>query len=204
MDDNTKNFIAHVRSECKLHDVKLRLSPYKRVRSHGYCSGYFSDDPRELAVSKKSSEFLGILVHEFCHMQQWLDKTSVWTDTITECGVEAWELMVDYLDGVHFDQKDIDRAFEIIMLCERDCDMRSVKMIKKYKLPIDVKTYIKQANAYHYFYHVVKDTRKWYGKMPIYMNKNVINLCPDNFRRNTVRSIPDDIYAAILDHIESK
>lgn len=197
-----QDFLYHVKEECKKHGVKFRLSPYKRLKSGGYCTGYFSPDPPELAVAEKSKEFWSVLVHEFCHMQQWIEKTPVWTNDTTKGGFESWELMVGYMNGEKYPQEDIDEAFEIIIRCERDCDMRSVKMIKKYNLPIDTKKYIKQSNAYHYFYHVVKEKKKWYGKQPIYSKKNVLDACPDNFRTNPVKGIPKEIREEIVKHIK--
>lgn len=196
-----KNFLNYVRLECKKHGVKLRLSPYKRVKAHGYCAGYFCSSIPEIAVARKNKDFWSILVHEFCHMQQWIEQVPEWVESKTTGGYEAWELMEGYLSGTDYPQQDIDEAFAIIIKCERDCDMRTVKMVKKYNLPIDVSMLIKQSNAYHWFYHIVKEKRKWYGKTPIYSKKKVLELCPDNFRTNPSKGIPDDVRKMMLRYI---
>jgi len=200
----TEDFLNYVRMECKKHGVKLRLSNHKRVRSDGYCSGYFSADPPELAVARKSKEFWPVLVHEFCHMQQWLEDADVWINGTTSNGTDAWALMVNYIGGHDYDQDEIDQAFSIIIRCERDCDQRAVKMIKKYNLPIDTDRYIRQSNAYHYFYHIVKETRKWYGKEPIYSHQSILDLCEANFRSDPVRGIPDLIRREMMKYMKDK
>ena len=44
---------------------------------------------------------------------------------------------------------------------ELDNERRTAKLIKKWKLSIDLKDYIKKANAYIHFYNWMFHTRKW-------------------------------------------
>jgi len=198
------SFLEFVKNECKEYNVTLRLSKTKRVRSGGYVSGYFSESDLVIAVAMKSDEWLSTLVHEFCHMRQWKEDSEFWINSEIDDGTDAWDIMESHLRGEKVSQSHINQAYKIIIACERDCDMRAVKMMKKFNLPIDIKNYIKQANAYHYFYHCVRDTGKWYGKVPVYCNKKVLDLCPDNFRSDTIKKIPQNIHDAICEHINGR
>lgn len=44
---------------------------------------------------------------------------------------------------------------------ELDNEKRSVKIIKKYGLSVDVDEYIQKANAYVHFYNYMKISRRW-------------------------------------------
>ena len=75
-----KPFVAYVRRMCKKHRVELMLAPSKTVmltdNFSADCSGYFNGDDRVLVVGcgKPFEEWIEILVHEFSHLQQWLDE----------------------------------------------------------------------------------------------------------------------------------
>ena len=73
--------------------------------------------------------------------------------------------------------------------CELDCEKRAVKLMKEYNLPIDIKKYIKQANAYVYFYNTMIDTRKWYKKSPCIV-KEILDIMPTKFERS-YKSLPN-------------
>jgi len=197
-------FIKHVKEECKKHGVRLRLAKTKRVRSGGYVSGYFDDEEPSLVVAMGNPNWVEILLHEFCHMQQWLEDSDIWRNSIVSTGEDAWTVMSRHLRGEEIKQSLLDEAYGMVIRCERDCDMRAVRMMKKFRLPIDTKEYIRQSNSYHYFYHAVKKTGKWYGKIPIYKNPDVVALCPDTFRAQTDKTCPEHIMNAILEHMKGK
>ena len=68
MDD--KEFIKHVKQECKKHNVKCILKNTKTVQLDGSsrCSGYF--DEESLVVAMNRPDAMQILVHEYCHLTQ--------------------------------------------------------------------------------------------------------------------------------------
>jgi hypothetical protein len=179
MDKNTQTFIDYVKSECKKHKVKFK--PYKR----GYvkladgvkCGGFFddSDHPAVLAFAQGREDFLGLMVHEYCHMTQWLEKIPLWKEA--EDGLSR---MWDWLSGTEVE--DIDGAINIARNLELDNEKRTVEMIKKWNLPIDVNEYIKKANAYIIFYNYLRISRKWSDPTNSpYRNQNIVDAMSDKF-----------------------
>jgi hypothetical protein len=67
---------------------------YLRLSGNIRCSGYFDEESKELVVAMNNTDWLGILVHEYCHMTQWLDGVKVWTD-----GCEGLEKVEEWLSG---------------------------------------------------------------------------------------------------------
>ena len=198
----TDKFVQFVKDECKEHGVKLRFSPYKRVKAGGYVSGYFDDNPPVLVIAKKHPLWLGILAHEFCHLRQWVEKADVYTKTKISTGECAWTVQNRQLAGEKIPEEHLDEAYRIIIRCERDCDLRAMDYIRKFKLPIDLKEYARQANAYHFFYHAVKARGKWYGKVPIYLNKKVIKLSPNHMRTDPENGCPPKLLEALIEHVD--
>lgn len=174
-----QRFLNHVTRECEKHDVKLDI----RAADYIWCdkirvSGYFDGDERVLAVAEKNKMSLYILVHEYAHMTQWLDQNSIWYANKT--------------DHIRFDEwlagKEVPEIHQIINEVrdlELDNEKRSVKLIKRFKLPIDVNHYRRQANSYLFFYEHIKNTRKWCKphNRP-YNNKKVVAVCPTRFLPN--------------------
>ncbi len=183
MDTNTSNFIEFVKSECAKHGVKFK--PYKRkyikLTDSIKCGGYFSDGADDsikvptLAFAQGSPDYLELLVHEYCHMTQWLDKIPLWDES-----EDSMNKIDQWLSGkrVHNIQKHLASSRDL----ELDNEIRSVKMIKKWKLPIDIATYTKKANAYVIFYNYMKYSRKWSspGNSP-YKNQIIIGAMSKKF-----------------------
>lgn len=178
--DNVQEFIKHVRTECKVHRIKFRLKPTKSVRTPDKikCVGYCEpDDLKELIVARKDKNWLMTLVHEYGHLTQWIDQCKEWTDTYDISNVDAW------LNGEEV--ADIETALAKTRDLELDNEKRSVKIIKKWNLPIDVKTYTRKANAYVQFYNYLLLTRRWCDpeNSPA-RNPKVWKKMPASFRMN--------------------
>lgn len=165
-------FVNLVSSECKKHSVRFYRSRGRTVRSPGgNCRGWFGEDdykPNQMvlavATGDSVSKWLPILVHEFCHMHQWLEKDPTYTRSD-----EATGLLWEWLEGkIELSPKKAKHYAVLTLENELDCERRAVKLIKKLNLAINVDKYIKQANAYVYFYHLVAKHRRWYspGKSP--------------------------------------
>ena len=141
-------------------------------------SGYFDEIEKKLVVAGKKNIWLGVLVHEYAHLTQWVDGCKEWIE-----GCEGLPKVDEWLAGkrVHNIQKHLARSRDL----ELDNEKRSVKLIKKYKLPIDIKSYVQRANAYVQFYNWMFYTRKWSSeKNSPYCNPNVYEQMPTTFRMN--------------------
>lgn len=129
--------------------------------------------------------WLSVFVHETCHMDQHIEASEVWTGTsvgnlTTENIIDSW---LDH--HIELSTNHLNNYIDKIIACELDCEKRTVAKIKKYRLPLDTKEYIKTCNAVLYMYEVIKTTRAWTkpGKGPT-TNSKVIALMPDTFQKS--------------------
>ena len=178
---NVRAFINHVKGHCKEVGIKCDIRPVKYLVLSGNirCNGYFCEETMRLVVSGKNKDWLGVLAHEYAHLTQWQDKkTNIWKTGST--GVTQLD---DWLGGKKI--RSIKKAIEWSRDLELDNEKRTVKLIKKWKLPIDLNDYIKKANAYIHFYSYLRYSKKWSapGKAP-YSNKAIWEAMPSNFRMN--------------------
>jgi hypothetical protein len=170
-------FIKLVKKECKYYGVKTKIKPVKYLIIDGiHCSGYFDAENKVLACATNRPDFLGILAHEYCHMRQWIEKDPTWMKAEEEDSYTEWERL---RLGENIDRE---KHLSIIRDLELNNEMRTVEIIKKYNLPIDIPLYIKKSNAYIMFYNYMKITGKWCkkGNSP-YNNENILAVMPDEF-----------------------
>jgi len=177
---NDKMFIELVKNGCKKHKVSCKLKDvnYLKPTPTIRCTGYFDDESRTLQVAMKQRDAFEILVHEYSHLTQWIDKVPVYTKA------NKYLLAVDeWIAGTDLPEIVIDTAIQGIVDLELDNEKRSAKLINKYGLSIDKESYVKKANAYLYFYHWMRKTRKWCSpNNPPYRNKNIVAAMPTAFR----------------------
>jgi hypothetical protein len=188
--NNVRQFIKFVKAECEANGIKFVLKYTKTVRTPDNirCTGYCEpDDYKELVVAKKDPNWLMTLVHEYGHLTQWIDQTKEWKDSYNIDNVDDW------LNGKEV--PNIKKALSVTRDLELDNEKRSVKLIKKWNLPIDIKVYTKKANAYICFYNRLLITRKWchphntpsrnpkiWKKMPARFNMNYKDM-PEKYHK---------------------
>lgn len=182
------SFLKHVKEVSKVHNVALNLVNEPHVYSSNVpCSGFFIDYPTltlSVATQKPQSEWLEILVHEYNHMIQYVEKRPVW-DNLSIDGhlMKQTDLLDLWLSGIiELNEAQLNHCIDVTIDVELDCEISSVNTIKEFSLPIDIDQYIKKANSYVLFYHVVKKYRKWSkpGRSP-YMIKEVLEKMPKDF-----------------------
>jgi hypothetical protein len=158
--DNIKIFEKHVKDTCLNNNIIYKVSNTKSIKyptGNFRVAGYFeANNPAMLIYARKHPLWLSILVHESCHMDQFLENTRLWNSSNNSFIIDEW------LKGkIKYSNDDVMDQIDIIQRLELDCEKRSVKKIKKWNLPIDVDTYIQRANCYIWFYTWLKETRKW-------------------------------------------
>ncbi len=152
------DFVQHVKNTCKTFDVKceLRNTKYLKLDAKNRCAGFFDETVPLLACAMNRPDALEILVHEFAHFTQWAEQCDAWTNAFNG---GAYNKFNDMLEG-----KKVYNLKYHLGLCrdlELDNEKRSVTLIKKFKLPIDKKMYIKKANTYIYFYNWMVISKRW-------------------------------------------
>ena len=194
--DQFKPFISHIKKMCNTKGIELMLSPSKTVvltdNFSTECSGYFDGGDKVLAVAcgKPFEDWIEILIHEYGHMQQWMndERWETWGDNC----VILWDWM-DKCKLLNNSQLKfvIDKMIEL----ERDCEIRALQIIDKWSLPINKSRYKRKANLYLYSYRLMPILRKF--PTGIYDNTNIVNMCPPRMLKKYDK-VPDPIKDEIL------
>lgn len=172
-------FEQYVQMQCLQHGVEYISSDSKFVEYGNAikCGGYFDSTQMKLAYARKSDNWLELLAHEYCHLTQWVEKLPEWDNYID---IDGW-----LNHDVEWTQKEINRAIKSCIALELDNEKRTVEVIKKFKLPIDIELYVKKANAYLTFYSYIAESRRWLNaeQRAPYANKEIIKSMPSRFKR---------------------
>ena len=147
-------FLEYAKDYITKNDGRLIIRNVKYLSDGGRHSG--SCDGKEIIVAGKCSKFMEVFVHEFAHFTQAVDKAPLWENGSDGTHFWNWLAKKESSDGIKLWDELID-----IILVERDCELRSLKLIKKFDIPISLKDYTKSANLYLYYYHFCFLKRKW-------------------------------------------
>ena len=177
MTKKEKIFINHVKFECHSYGIKcdLRDTEFVKLENLSDVSGYFDSEEPVLVCSMKRKDFIEILAHEYGHLTQWSEGFHLWEETGVSLGI-----LDEWLAG-----KEVPDILYHIANCrdlELDNEKRTVKIIKKFDLPVDLKKYVKKANAYVLFYNYLAYSRRWTdpSNSP-YKNKRILAAMSDRF-----------------------
>lgn len=173
MNTNITKLIADISKKCIENKINFRLEYAEQIDTNNIpCSGYFDESSLVVATKKKNiQDWLDILIHESCHLDQFVEKSPVWVPD--ELGLYVVE---DWIKNKKINSKKVETAFINTINLELDCEKRTVRKIKKYKLKINTKEYIQKANSYLFGYGVSFHKKTWpstpyekpyiYKKMP--------------------------------------
>ena len=158
-----QRLIGDIASTCMKNNIAFKLTTGCYVESQiGKCSGYFSGggDRQALVVSnpRNSITRLGILIHESCHMDQYLEKAKVWRNV----GGEHYVYIANWANNPRSRKGGLE-CFKAVVKLELDCEKRVCRKIREYKLPLDIPEYIQNANYYLFTYIIAKAERRWAG-----------------------------------------
>lgn len=162
--------------------IKVEFVDKKLVTVFGEksgCKGYFIDLPKPkmvIATGNPFNEWILVLIHEGCHMEQFIENNQNWSK-LDDKGFWDW---VEYKKELT--EKEITRGVDNIISLEIDCEKRVIDKIIKYNLPIDTVTYIQKANSYVYSYYMCMKYRTWIPG--IYNREDVYKLSPKKFRKD--------------------
>lgn len=201
MDTKSKNFIKHVREHLSEYGGKLIFGRGKLINCGDGCRslGFFSDTPLQIRVAMKSRDPITTIAHEYAHFLQWIEMPT----QIMRADDRASILVFDWLAGKEFSQKDVEKAFSRVRIMERDAERRTVELIKKFNLNIDIERYIRQANCYIYMHWIMRERRSWNykpGSPDPFNSRNVISKMPNTFKAKSDTKIPKHIRKALLEY----
>ena len=175
MSVNTKNypkkvkvFLDDVYDNALKNNIEIRLGSGKSIQlgAGQYGGGYFCSAERTLAVATNMSlaKWLGIFVHESCHLDQWAENSRYWNLDLEK----SYKIFDKYIAGS--EQKNIESAIDNIVMMEADCERRAYRKIEEYGLPLCLDRYARQANSYLYGHKAMLHYKSWYKRNMPKMN----------------------------------
>jgi hypothetical protein len=192
-----REFVQMARKHLKEHEYRLVWGKGEYVNCDGYrASGYFDQESKQIRVARKNKLWFEVFIHEYCHFHQWIDKSSVYNRSNNSSTI-----IDNWFNGKTYNDITIDKAFETVREMERDCEMRSTKLIKKYNLPVDLERYIRMANCYIYVHYFMREYRKFWPFESDLRNAKLLSQMPPNFRFQAHRKIPQTVYDALANRI---
>jgi len=174
--EGIKRLRADISLNCIKNNISLTLENKHLVDMDNLpCSGYFDECSLVVATKKtKTSEWVTTLLHESCHMDQYLEKSKVYVSD--SAGLNIVE---DWINKKNINKSRLVKGFKNTILLELDCEKRTVKKIKKYKLNVSIPKYIQEANAYLFSYIYALEEKTWY-EAP-YENMDIVKVMPKTF-----------------------
>jgi len=140
---------------------------------------YYDDDSRTISCSTSGNQlqWRGRFIHEYCHFLQWKEgrfSDDIYLDSIGEFN--------EWLENKkkRIKKKELLNIVNRIKRVEIDCEKKVVKEIKKNLLEIDIKDYIRKANAYIFSYNMQLETRQIYTAT-LEGNNELISSMSDKF-----------------------
>ena len=182
------------RQNCNFFQQKISVQMGSFQKSGGYSP--------TLAIAS-NEHALATMVHEYCHMLQYLEVHPVWA------ALEGRGQMWSWLNGEDFPDEVIDESVESYMNVELDCEIRSVEFHRMWNTGINLEEYIQRANSYILFYKFLREERNWYKpQREPYTLHAVWSQMPKTFDfdhedwYNNNRSIFSTMYKRIKNNVE--
>lgn len=180
-------FIDLVEKTCKENGIRYHASPTETVimyygDTRTEVSGYFLDQSSvgpilAYAKGRPFYEWFTVLLHEFHHMEQYIQKFPTMMTINQYANIWKW-----LNHEIEMSQEQVIREIHENRLLELDTEKRSQAAILKYELPIDPKLYAKEANAYLFGYQYTQTHRVWLsGEQAPYLNPAITSVMPDHF-----------------------
>lgn len=179
---NVLKFIEQLKIDCKKNKIKLFLYDAKHIEENGdKFGGWFDPDKKELHCAfptKLQRKYVELLIHESCHMDQWIENTKYWTiERRNNSLTEVWKI----LKGEKVNK--LKYHLRNVQMMEAECEKMSIEKIKDYDLGINIERYAMKANSYLLFYSVLIETKKW-TDYPPYKFKDIWRGLPDKILSN--------------------
>lgn len=183
-DKNLNLFFDDLRQELKRTKTSLVLSTSDVYIDDSRVSGYYSKQAKTIMV-KFDEFYLETLLHEYCHYLQYQSKKPITKDIDYHLNI-MWKWLNKEIE---IDIKLVKKSILAVQNLELDCERMVLKLVKKYKLKIDLERYISIANVYIYFHNYVLRNRTWLkDDMGIESFEELLLLVPKDLKgkRNTM------------------
>ena len=149
-----EHFVEMVKSELKKRGGKIMFKNADIARRD--IDGEFSEFDMTIKcyIDPCSNYWIGVLAHEYSHFRQSVIESPYWTNFQNEVSE------VDDFDKIFKNKKTKlsgakakrSKIIDHVVGMELDCDKSAIKLINKYKLPVDKNEYRSKANIVLYKY----------------------------------------------------
>lgn len=191
---NAEQVVNEITRRAWSFGVLVLISPKRGVvGSDGFVTGgCFDESVPSLTASACDTEAdtLGLLLHEYSHLTQWVENCDVWRIHQKTPG-DMW----DWIGGKPV--RGVERAIDVTRDMEADCERRTVRLIQELNAPIDIKDYTRKANAYIHFHNVIKAKRKWYKAPGALCNPEILRHCNETLDSD-FRKTPKALFDALV------
>lgn len=176
MDNNLSGCINKIYSDCRFWNKEICLIADDTVELNGlHCAGFYLED--KLVIAAHRDDWWLTLFHEYCHLCQDIE-TKFFNS-------EDYQIAAKFDDWINYEieliEKDLLKCIRVIQKSELDCEKRVVKLLKEYKIAIDIEDYIRKSNAYVLMYEVVRKHRKWNSEGSPTAFEEIYGTCSDKF-----------------------
>ena len=196
-------FAADTQTKAHRRGVAITMLPTESVlygtQQDIRVSGYFIDRPLVklcVGVGGDFDRWMPILLHEACHMDQWIENDPTWSEAFLD-GREATDWLDDWTRSrIELNDERKQDVIRRAMLVEMNCEQRVVKAVARYGIPMDVESYIQKANAYVFSYAWAGISRQWHSEERApYRLPEVWQAAPTRFPLD-LSTIPDELLTA--------
>lgn len=189
-----RKFVNDAIRDLEQHGVQFKwhnrtIDPVFRI------DGYFDDNRMQLGVMK-NRRWLATFVHEYAHFLQWKrDETSF--AAYYKYDYDPVRLVELYVQRRTSYNRKVANAFRVIRRNEAACDRMAANLIRRYRLPIDLDDYRREANLQIVFYHCVEQKRSWDPSHRFY-GKQLQRMLPVRIKNSYAEHLPRNILETAL------
>jgi len=163
-----------------VNDEYVWCDPDDHTLASRSCGWFDPDDERcaiQVATKRSPEEWLGTLIHEYSHFQQWKENPDMSLYESAMGDIEEWTRFEKELT-----EERLWECVRVIRADELDAEQRTVKMLLEWKVcpPERIREYIQGANDYAITYNMIAISRHW-PDPPAYRVEDVWRAMPVHF-----------------------
>jgi hypothetical protein len=160
-----KEMIEFIKNECSKNNIDLKIEEGAEVYCGDIeCAAYFSIENKEIKIAKNTVHFFENLLHEFCHLRQYLWQTKAWKEAIVN-GRDAADIIDMFvLNKKNISLEDFKTAIQKTIQLEWECENMVLEYLRHIKDYSEQRIESYKLNAYVYmrFYRGVEHFKKWH------------------------------------------
>jgi len=154
---------------------------------NGWYGGYFLEKSRNssefcIGAKKPLLSWVKAFVHEYCHFKQKKEKSKVWGNQNIN-GRDSLSTLEEWFENqIDLTEEEVVKFVRASAEVERDCEIRTIRILKNLELPknfkVDIKKYSKEANSYIAYYFTIPKLKTWCKTSPFQV-KQIMDVMPN-------------------------